>query len=700
MRVRRAMIGLVGLLATTLAATEVREVVFNTTAPACYERVTAAFRLTSGYDNPYDPEKVRVDALIDGPDGAHVFPCFYRVPVDTVNWREQPAGARWHLRYAFRQEGQYHVRFRVTDQTTQESSSYEITVAGRQGAGFIRMERNNWPDWTRDDGSRLTPTGCNAAWSSGDLIGDYRRWIDAFAAHDIHVMRIWLVGFARQELEWSQELWSPWNETYGLGRYNQKTAAWLDDIVDYAAMRGVYLQLVLEQHGEWSTEVNSNWEFNPYNRAHGGFLFTPSEFFTSSRAIRLTHARYRYLVARWAYSPAVAAWELFNEVDNTDAYRVRGLNDEIVSWHRDAAKVFKSLDLAPRLITTSANSMEMLLALDRKALELDLLNFHAYDNRPGRAIEVMADNWVLAGGKKPLLCGEFGLPDEQAGTDNQNDPVRPTLWSAAFRRIPAWYWYWNIAEAKGRFASYQAYTRFWCHWDVRKWRPVTATVPDAPRCGELRLVPGLAWEPSRTSLLEVDRFGECAGLGNLSTFLHGSWQREMGQSAGFRAAFNADGRFMLTVAAVSAVGTNILSISVDDQPMIAKRLQGVGVLGVTVGAGRHTVRVTNTGQDWIQVRHYELAGLASSTVKAVGLRSRDQMLIYLYDTHDDAVGLLTGLTLDLADTASGVYDFFFINPATGRSFGRTNAKPAAGHLRAALPPFRGDLAIQIERIAP
>jgi hypothetical protein len=691
---------LVGLMVATLGATELRDLAFTTTAPSCYERVEATFRLTANSANPYDPEEVRVDALIEGPGGARIFPCFYQVPVDTATWREQPAGARWHFRYAFRQEGRYRVRFRVTDRTTWESPATEFRVAGRQGAGFVRLEPANWPDWTRDDGTRLPSLGCNAAWSSNDLIGDYRRWIDAFATNGIRMMRVWLVGFARQELEWSPELWAPWNENYGLGRYNQKSAAWLDTVVDYAAVRGVYLQLVIEQHGEWSTEVDSNWEFNPYNRAHGGFLFTPSEFFTSPRAIRMAHARYRYLVARWGYSPAVAVWELFNEVDNTDAYRVLNLNDEIAAWHRQAARVIKTLDLAPRPVTTSATAMDLLLALDQKAPGLDLLNFHAYDRRPGRFIEVMADAWRAAGGTKPLLCGEFGMPDERAVGDDRGDPVRSTLWQAAFRRVPAWYWYWDIAEAQNRFASYRAYDCFWRQWDVRGWRPLTVTVPDAPRCDAIRLVPGLAWEPSRAATFEVDRFGECVGMGNLSSFLQGSWQREMGQNAAFTAAFNADGRFLVSVGAVAGDGTNVLSICVDDQPMVAKRLQGAGVLGVTLGAGRHTVRVTNTGQDWIQVSHYELTGLAASAIKATGLRSGDQMIVYLCDTRGTAADQLTGLTLVLDDAAPGVYDLFFIDPGTGRSFGRASSRQTAGRLRAPLPPFRGDLAVQIERISP
>lgn len=701
MNVRPIPVLLGGLAAAVLQAAEVREVVFNTTSPACYERVEATFRLTAEYPNPYDPDGVRVDALVDGPGGTRVFPCFYQVPVDAATWRENAPGARWHFRYAFRQEGRFRVRFRVTDAKTWESAAVAVTVAGRQGAGFVRLERANLPDWTRDDGSRLAPSGCNAAWSSGDLIGDYRRWVDTFATNGIHVMRVWLVGFARQELEWSPELWAPWNEDYGLGRYNQKTAAWLDMLVDYAAARGVYLQLVLEQHGEWSTEVDPNWEFNPYNRAHGGFLFTPSEFFTSAHAIRLAHARYRYVVARWGYSPAVAAWELFNEVDNTDAYRIRELSDEIVAWHRDAARVLKTYDLAPRLVTTSANAFDLLLALDRGAPGLDLLNFHAYDNRPGRLIEVMADAWAAARGTKPLLCGEFGLPDERGEGDDRGDPVRQTLWNAALRRVPAWYWYWDIAEAQGRFASYRAHDRFWRGLDVQGWRPVAVAVPDAPRCGDIRLVPRLAWEPSRAAAFEVDRFGECVGMGDLSSFLHGSWQREMGQGAEFRATFDTGSRFMVTVGAVSGAGTNVLSISVDGRPVVAKRLQGSGVLGVTLGTGMHAIRVANTGQDWIQISHYELSGVAANAVRAAGLRSRDQMVVYLNDTRGNAATALTGLTLDVADVVSGVYDLIFIDPATGTSFGRANGRQATGgHLRAPLPSFRGDLAILIELIAP
>lgn len=83
--------------------------------------------------------------------------------------------------------------------------------------------------------------------------------------------------------------------------------------MERAERHGIYFQLVLQHHGQYTT-TNSNWDENPWNAENGGFLNTPEEFLTSERAKELTRRKYRYIMARWSYSPQIMAWELFNEV--------------------------------------------------------------------------------------------------------------------------------------------------------------------------------------------------------------------------------------------------------------------------------------------------------------------------------------------------------------------------------------------------
>jgi hypothetical protein len=94
-----------------------------------------------------------------------------------------------------------------------------------------------------------------------------------------------------------------------------------DTIVEAADKNGIFFPDGLQHHGQYSTRTNPNWGENPWNAANGGFLAKPEDFFTDARAKALTKAKYRYIIARWGYSPSILAWELFNEVQYTDAAR-------------------------------------------------------------------------------------------------------------------------------------------------------------------------------------------------------------------------------------------------------------------------------------------------------------------------------------------------------------------------------------------
>ena len=148
--------------------------------------------------------------------------------------------------------------------------------------------------------------------------------------------------------------------------------------------------LCFDFHGDFSTNVNTNWAKNPYNSAKGGPLSNPQYLWTdgttislfkrrygaewremgsgrerllklgrgqsSSAASRLTahlshhirppspspsssltfpylyyQIRYRYIVARWAFSTAVHSWELWNEMDWTDNFAAHAT--DAGNWH-------------------------------------------------------------------------------------------------------------------------------------------------------------------------------------------------------------------------------------------------------------------------------------------------------------------------------------------------------------------------------
>ena len=402
-------------------------VVFNTITAAVSGRVEATIEVKRAFANPYDPQCVRLDGVISGPLGVRVYPCFYMVDVDEEGVAR--GGGEWRWRHAFRMEGEYDVRFRllVAGREDEYTDSQRLVVKGRGQGGFARPDFEKAGVWVRDDGSRFFATGLNAAWFEEGKREAYRGVFEQCAAAGIEMVRVWMIGFARQELEWSEELWEPWNRGYGLGRYNQSVAAFFDWLFATAAEYGVYVQLVLETHGEWGTEVDGNWEFNPYNKDHGGFLERPAQFFTDQRATIRVWARYRYCVARWGAERALAAWELFNEVDHSDAIRLEKAELEVARWHAMMVRYIQRIDAVPRPVVSSSGDEEYLMRLARRVPELYRYDIHLYRDDAAAILGQMALEWQREWGHVPLICGEFGVAWESGTEPEQMDGVRAQI---------------------------------------------------------------------------------------------------------------------------------------------------------------------------------------------------------------------------------------------------------------------------------
>jgi hypothetical protein len=180
-------------------------------------------------------------------------------------------------------------------------------------------------------GAVYTPIGANLAWADKDRVAFHLRALDAFGRAGLNWTRIWMVHWSGLNLDWLPE---DMGRSPPSGYLDLRVAADWDKIVAMAEEKGVYLQIVFQHHGQYSSVADSSWGQNPWNAANpGGFLPSAAEFFTSLVAKELTALKYRYIVARWGYSPAVLAWQLFNEVHWTDA--IERNHDEAAVGKRD-----------------------------------------------------------------------------------------------------------------------------------------------------------------------------------------------------------------------------------------------------------------------------------------------------------------------------------------------------------------------------
>ncbi|RPI43134.1 MAG: PKD domain-containing protein, partial [Bacteroidetes bacterium] len=284
---------------------------FVTSNPQTNKKIEAIFHTRENYIHPFDPDEVKVDAVVTLPEGdSMVVPCFYYVPAgyDGAGWVADPVHGSWMVRFMSPRPGLHEIRFRLTDDSgTWWSDRYPVTVHPGDTRGVIREDPRNRQYFRHSTGEPFYPAGINVAWNSME---NYATILKNLAGGRANVFRYWHTPFAKQALEWSEDYYYNYG---GLGIYNQEAAAMSDSLLDLCDSLDMYMQLCIFQHGQFSENVDQMWESNPYNTVNGGYVERAEEYFYSQECRDQARKLLRYLVARWSYSRNLFAWEFFNE---------------------------------------------------------------------------------------------------------------------------------------------------------------------------------------------------------------------------------------------------------------------------------------------------------------------------------------------------------------------------------------------------
>jgi len=531
---------------TPAAAGTVTSFAWQQSTVPLFAKAEATFQLSQTYTNPYDPALVAVDAVVTGPGGiAYEMPAFW---FEQVGWETKALGqysnftARvagsgcWKLRLAPEAVGTWSVVIRVTTglgQTT--SSAYTFTATASPAPGFVRLDPADRQGFRFDSGAPYLPFGFNLAWQDGSNGTFFGTYLTQMRANGVNWARYWFTPFARQSLEWSDDHW--FTPYAGLAKYSQEAAALLDHVVQKAETEGVYLQLVFEQHGLYSTAVDPLWSENPYNSAKtGGWLTSPGQFFTDSTAIDYAKKKYRYTVARWGYSTHVFAWELFNEANFSG-----GANADVAAWHKTISSYVKTIDPYAHLVTTSTSRTQ--LDLMSSHADLDVLQEHIYAD-PIAARLAILDADLLSHYTKNVIVGEFGAGNTSsynngAHPDAWGDHVRQACWIGSMKRVPNMFWFWDTyIQAKNLYSTYRPLAQFWRGEDLGVQPGLTGATLAVQRSGttDSTLVPyGLKSSTAAYAYVINSSFGEWAATASTVT---GASLQVSGLAAGdWRATF-------------------------------------------------------------------------------------------------------------------------------------------------------------------
>lgn len=582
-----------------------------------YQPIFTCLQIKSQLINPFDNTEIKVDLLVTTPSNEKIIqPGFYDGAQDEVS--------SWGVRFTPLETGKYSFQFMIENQRdTIISKTFSVHVIPSERNGFLRL--NPQSDYTLkyDAGKLFRGFGENVCWSD-----NFEHYFKKLNAVGCNFVRIWMCPW-NLYLEWAEP---------GLGKYNLQNAAQLDSVLSLAEKYDIYIMLCFDYHGVVQKQQGyfheNKWNENPYNQKNGGPCKTQSDFFSSPIAKKCYKNRLNYIVARYAFSPHIFAWEFWNEVDLT-----AGKLEDIITWHREMAAYLREIDPYKHLITTSFSSME--IPEIWQINEIDITQTHLY-NKPNYAEfipETIARHILKY--QKPHVIGEFGSDYRGSKETRENDPqnaaIHNGLWAGLFSPTPisplSWWWD-ELIETDNLYFHFQAITNF-ARDILFSSKPIQQLDIEDVFIGNNSsnsinshtIYPTKSWGINKISSFQITADGQVANNNDqIPSYLYGKTKSEMKEPPEFKINYQSDGRFFVHVDEVSDFG--LLKIYLDGKLALEKPLplgkgkgeweksgwkeeinlfQGVynKSYGIDVPAGDHTIRIENDGRDWIKIAAYK-----------------------------------------------------------------------------------------------
>lgn len=616
---------------------------------AQYARAELRVGLAGSVTNPFDPAQAALDARITTPSGRvlTVPGFFYRaysrragkttrtIAVSTTQAAAEgkaaltetsddgeilePTGpAEWRVRFAPQEKGVHKVELVWRTPSGTANRKVENLTAAPGKGGFVRMSKFDPRYFALDDGSSYWPLGANLGWAGARGTRDYDDWIPAFTKGGANWGRMWLAP-----------QWTTLALERETGQPIDLANAWrLDYVLGLAEEHGMRLALCIESYNILREGDNwPEWERSPINRANGGPLEKPGDFWTDPEADRRFRNKLRYLVARYGASTSVMSWELWNEVDGVTDYQP----ERVRAWHDRMATALKAMDPYRHLITTSFGGHGM-AAGDAEAFKLKSLDYaqtHSYE-APDIAVAVDEANRRLGNLGKPHFIGEIGA--DTTGPRAEEDPegwqIHDPIWAsvAVGESGATMPWWWDsYVSPKGLYGLFRPVSDFvkGVAFDREGFRRVTPTFAyqTPPKETAKRDIvftanfPG--WTPSFQNVPRTIKIGRNGAddLRPLSALQQGVGNHaDLHNPVTFEIDLPWPTRVVAEVGDVSGYGGAKLVARLDGREVLNKDFadpdgdrvtatlkQFAGDYGVDVPAGKHRVEFENPGQDWFNV---------------------------------------------------------------------------------------------------
>jgi hypothetical protein len=463
-----------------------------------YGVTEGTFELSREYFNPFDPENIEINVRAQHEDGTEkLFPAYYTLAhtrgIERDREAVRPLGSPyWAYRFTPGKTGKYKFCLEITDRSGEKpetliSPEREITVLPSADKGFVRVSKKDPMYFEFADGSIFFPLGFNIHTPKDrryeqrmkdDKIFDlgataYERYFEAMKRNGLNACEIWMASWS-MGIEWTNRS----RDYYGLGRYNLAHAAQLDAVLESARKNGIYIHLVLDNHGKLSSHCDQEWQHSPFNRANPyavadrACIDAPAEFFSNPQAVKFNNARNRYIAARWGAYPNIFSVELWSEVDLVTGHS--GIYDNGISgkWHNDTAKHFKKWSQGRQPVTThTCGTFKNTLKIEKlfHLPEIDFIVSDAYKRRIAM-VDYMREHieQLKHLPVQPRLITEFGLVSDRELPLMRAD-LHSALWASLFFGFAGapFNWWHEFIHTKGHYQHFRGLANYLKFYDPR-----------------------------------------------------------------------------------------------------------------------------------------------------------------------------------------------------------------------------------------
>ena len=393
------------------------------------------------YNNPFDPVEIDVRALFVSPTGVE-WPIY-------AFWNNVEGVDEWTVRFAPNEIGTWTYTLTAEDRDGQglsEAYSFEAVDSDRQG--WIHVSENNPHYFVHDAGGSFYPVGVYYPWNTQQS-GLYQ-----LGQHDANFFGYWNCTYDGAGNGGGNRLFESMQS--GIGHYDQLKCARIEQLLAYAETYDLKMMYAIWPHDAFSETVWATlWQVNPYQ-----FVCDVEDIYSDAAAWAFQEKQYRYLIARFGWSPNLAVWEIMNEINGTDGWAT-GHQAEATQWTRQVHDYLAANDPFDRPSTASQSGGQW---WPQGYEHVDIPNVHVYETswtpefggNPMRSSmylyhRLSQDFWTNF--DKPAIFGEAGYTDSYGnfdpGTEDYLKAYHNSLfasWSSGIAATPVW---WDFGLMNG-----------------------------------------------------------------------------------------------------------------------------------------------------------------------------------------------------------------------------------------------------------